>query len=334
MVEFYQGILMAVDSIRHDGLDIEVLAMHSGSSAADMDSLLATNSLKGCDVVFGPLDAAQLPALSDYCDIHQLRLVVPFSSSAQHVIGHPLYYQVCETQGDVQSAASQELAQTFGNCNYVFVTSGDGNYEGESFVKRMKDQLANKGVTGHQINLTDNDETYEQTLSEPTPNIVVIDAPSLKAINLLLPKLEQYQRQHPNSGITLLGYPDWQTYTSKRLTDFFAFNTYIYTSFYRHPLEDRITSFERQYMRWFGQPMLQTYPRYAMMGFDLGYYFLRGLQIFGNELEERHAEVPNYPLQHRVRFERTATNSGFVNRNVQLVHFTKQHNIETITVKP
>lgn len=334
MVEFYQGILMAVDSMRHEGLSIEVKALHSGSTAAEMDALLASNSLANCHVVFGPLDAAQLPALADYCDIHHVRLVVPFSTSSAQVAGHPMYYQANETQPDVQSAASDLLTRVFANGNYVFADTGDDSAEGNAFVARLKDQLANKGMEGRPLPVAADGSAYENVLSATSPNVVVLNSPSLRAVNVLLPQLEEYQRQHPGSSISLIGYPDWQTYTSQHLADFHKYNTYIYSTFYRNPLEERINNFERLYMRWFGHPMIQTYPRYCMMGFDMAYYFLRGLQIYGNELEQRHADVPNYPLQHNMRFERLDENSGFVNRHVQLIHYTPQQTIEFITSNP
>ena len=36
MVEFYQGMLMAVDSVCNEGLSTEVIALHSGSSASEI----------------------------------------------------------------------------------------------------------------------------------------------------------------------------------------------------------------------------------------------------------------------------------------------------------
>ncbi len=89
MVEFYQGLLLAVDSMRHEGLSIEITAVHSGSTANDMDQLLLKRPIENCDVVFGPLDMAQLTALADYCDLRGVLLVVPFATEDTKLTGHP-----------------------------------------------------------------------------------------------------------------------------------------------------------------------------------------------------------------------------------------------------
>ena len=334
MVEFYQGILMAVDSLRHEGLSIEVQAVHSGSTAAQMDSLLAVTRLSDCDVIFGPLDAAQVPALADYCDLHKVRLVVPFSTSSIQLIGHPHYYQVTQLQTEVQAEAVSILTNTYGKSNYIFVDTADDNITGKNLVKLFKDQLTNLEATSHNLPLTADSTAYEKVMSMTTSNVVVLNSSSIRSLNLLLPHLESFQRQHPFCEITLFGYPDWQTYTSQRLADFYKYNTYIYTSFFRNPLEQRTGAFERQFMHWFGRPMFQTFPRYGMMGFDLAYYFLRGLQIYGEELEQHHVDVPFYPFQHPLRFEHESQKNGYVNRHVELIHYTPKQTIEILFMKP
>ncbi|MBR3513634.1 MAG: hypothetical protein IKO12_04350 [Bacteroidaceae bacterium] len=334
MVEFYQGILLAVDSMRHEGLNIEVQALHSGSTAADMDSLLLTNSLSQCNLIFGPLDAAQLPALADYCDIHSIRLVVPFSTSSTQLIGHPLYYQVNAMQAEVQTYATELIGSVFGKCNYVVAEAENATYEGTSFVAHLKEQLARQDIATHPVAVGADTNAYASALSTSLPNVIVLNTPTIKALNMLVPQLEAFQRNHPESGISLIGYPDWQTYTSQHLAAFHKFNTYVYTTFYRNPLEYRIKNFEQKFMHHFGRPMIQTYPRYSMMGFDLAYYFLRGLQIFGDDLEAHHADVPNYPFQHNFRFERAGEGSGFVNRHIQLIHYTTKQTTEIVTAKP
>ena len=334
MVEFYQGILMAVDSMRHEGIDIEVQAMHCGSTANQMDSLLSTNSLHDCDFVIGPLDAAQVPALADFCQIHGIRLVVPFATSYAQGKKIPLYYQASASYIDTQAAAAQMFCNTFQKCNYVLIDAEDKNNEGQNFMTIFKDQLINRGASIHALPLSGADWAYEGALSPNSHNVVVMNSPSIKALNQLIPRLSEYTSKYPNSKISLIGYPDWQTYTSFHLDNFYEFDTYIYTTFYRNPLDNRTKVFEQRFLRWFGCPMIQTYPRYGMMGFDLAYYFLRGLQIFGDKLETRHDNMPSYPFQHKFRFERMAEDGGFVNRHLQIIHYTTRQTIESITAQP
>ena len=71
--------------------------------------------------------------------------------------------------------------------------------------------------------------------------------------------------------------------------------------------------------------MAVNYPRYAMMGFDLGYYFMHDIMNDGVVTLSEHV-----PYQNMFRFVQDADDSGYCNRFVQLIHFTKTKQIELI----
>ena len=331
MVEFYQGLLLAVDSMKRDGTNVEVTALHSGSTADEMDHLLMKHSLRRMDVVFGPLDVAQQLALADYCDIHGVRLVCPFSNVTTQLTGHPLYYMASAPRQTVQNGALQYIRSQFRDHNIILVDCNEKNEEGAAFGQLLRDELAKDGIFVRTLNTVGDETAYYQAFNPLRPNLLVLNSSSLKALNTFLPKLKDYRREHTDLQVKLLGYPAWQTYTSQLLHDFYEQDTYIFTTFFRNPLAGRSEALDRLFLQWFHRPMQQTFPRYGAMGFDLGYYFLRGLSIFGNRLEDSHTKVPALPYQHPLGFERTAEGDGFVNTFVELIHYSPAQTIDLIT---
>ena len=71
--------------------------------------------------------------------------------------------------------------------------------------------------------------------------------------------------------------------------------------------------------------MMVCYPRYAMMGFDLAYYFLHEIRTNGATTTNRHE-----PYQNMYRFVKEGDNDGFCNRFIQLIHYKKNKQIELI----
>ena len=71
--------------------------------------------------------------------------------------------------------------------------------------------------------------------------------------------------------------------------------------------------------------MAKNYPRYAMMGFDLGLYFIHEMMENG-PIGHR----PQIPQQNMYRFIQEAENSGYTNNFIQLIHYTKTKQIELI----
>lgn len=60
-----------------------------------------------------------------------------------------------------------------------------------------------------------------------------------------------------------------------------------------------------------------------MLGFDTGYFFLKGLAQEGSQLENNLNRVQVTPIQTGFKFERVNNWGGFINRKVFFVHLTK-----------
>ena len=290
------------------------------------------NSLRQMDVVFGPLDVAQQQVMADYCHIHGVRLVAPFSTQATQVNGHPLFYMASAPRNTVQQQALWFLQNHFPEHHIINVDCGDDmNEEGRAFSQLLRSTMAEKGIYVRTLDTMGDDMAYYQAFNPMRKNLIVLNSSSLKALNAFLPRLRDYRREHPDIEVSLFGYPAWQTYTSQLLPDFYEQDTYVFTTFYRNPLESRPQELDQSFLQWFHRPMQQTFPRYGVMGFDLGYYFLRGLAIFGDHFEENLQKVPARPYQHPLSFERAAEGDGFVNTFVELIHYAPAQTIDLIT---
>lgn len=330
MVEFYQGLLMAVDSVKRQGCSVEVTAVHSGTSHAAMDSLLVKNILEECDVIFGPLDVAQLPALAGYCDERDIRLVVPFSSLATQVPSHPLHYLVNAPRHMVQRQAAWFAQALFADDNVVVVESGEKNEEGTALVERVRMALDGRDVVVRQVSVKADEASFSEQLDADRMNVLILDSSTLPAFTALANKLRTFMAAHSDYRISLFGYPAWQSYASQLQNDFYQFDTYIYASFFRDPGDSRITDFEQSFKNYFGRSMSPTFPRYGLFGFDLGYYFLYGLGLYGDMFEANHAAITVEPFQNPLLFKKQSESDGYINDFVQLVHYASYHATEIL----
>lgn len=331
MVEFYQGLLFAVDSLRQEGISTEVQTFHSGSSAADIETLLAQNTLSECNVIFGPLDVVQLPAMADYCDANGIRLVVPFSTQTTQLANHPRYYMASAPRTIAQREAAWYVQNIFPEANIIAVETTEANDEGFHFIHNVMDAVAENDIVVRQLQATEDETALEAVINPGRRNLFILDSSTLKALNLTLPKLRAYKLQHPEVEISLIGYPAWQAYTQQFLMDFYAFDTYIYTPFYRNPLSPRVQAFDARFARWLKNTPQATFPCYALMGFDLGYFFIRGYATYGDNLENHLDQVPSNPLQNSFFFERQGENDGFVNSFIEMIHYTTYQTIDILT---
>ena len=65
MIEYYEGFLMAIDSLKRIGTSIDVYAYDSGKGAS-LNSILSKKELKEMDVIFGPMHQEHIKPLSEF----------------------------------------------------------------------------------------------------------------------------------------------------------------------------------------------------------------------------------------------------------------------------
>lgn len=334
MVEFYQGLLLAADSVRNEGTSVDIHAFDSGSSLADMQKLVANPALASLDVIFGPLYTNQLTTLSRFCKEHKIKLVVPFTVQSDEFYSNPYIYAVNMTKSDMYSSVNELAPTRFANYNHVIIDAQEDDADCQAFVSGMQKALGTKGITTRTLSLQADDAALEQALNPFRDNLLIPNSSSIKTLNQLFPRLNKFIKEHPEYRISLLGSPEWQTYTTSQLTNFYAFNTYVITSFYRNPLNSQTGLFEKKFRYWFRKPMMNAFPRFGMLGFDAGYYFLHGMARYGASFNDQMPALKVNPYQHTFRFQRASNWSGFINRKIQLIHYTPDQTIELIDVQP
>ena len=105
--------------------------------------------------------------------------------------------------------------------------------------------------------------------------------------------------------------------------------TYFYATFYSHYSIPEITKFQEEYIKRYNCSIQNIYPRYGMLGYDTGYFFLLATSIYGEELSEKINELKYTPIQTGFLFERLK-NGAMINKKINFIHYTPDYRIEKI----
>lgn len=327
MVEYYEGFLMAVDSLKKTGTSIDLYTYNSGSETNGIGAVLNKNELKQMDIIFGPAYQPHIPQLADFAKKNNIRLVIPFTSKDNAVFYNPSIYQINTPQSYLYSEVYDHFVRQFPNANVIFVEANQHTQEKKEFIKGLKEELKNRSIEIKSISENSSVESLKAILKEGKSNIFIPTSGSNLVLTKILPSLTLLVRELPNSDIHLFGYPEWQTYTKDHLEAFFELDTYFYSSFYTNNLLPAAIQFTKQYRRWFGKDMEERYPKYGMLGFDTGYFFLKGLAQYGSDFENKMQQLNITPIQTGFKFLRVNNWGGFINKKVFFVHFTKNYEL-------
>lgn len=323
MVEYYEGFLMAVDSLKRSGTSIDLYTYNSGPSTSSLNSILGKSEIKEMDIIFGPLHQQHIKPLADFADKHDIRLVIPFTSKDNTVFRNPSVYQINTPQSYLYSEVYDHFVRQFPNANVIFIEASQGTKDKADFIKGLKEELRNRSIPMKNLKENATVESMKAVLSADRENIFIPTSGSNLTLIKILPQLTMLVREQTDSRIHLFGYPEWQTYTKDHLEAFFELDTYFYSSFYTNNLLPAAINFTKSYRRWYGKDMDERYPKFGMLGFDTGYFFLKGLAKYGSGLEKCLNHMELIPIQTGFKFQRVNNWGGFINRKVFFVHFTK-----------
>lgn len=327
MVEFYRGLLMAADSVRKSGVNLDIHAWDCGTTIAQIEALLP--KLKELDVLFGPASATQIPPVAEVCKEQGIRLVLPFFSG-QILQDYPLVYNVTAPSTLLYVAAMNKLRSFYPDRNYVVVRTGNTDNKGKNLVETVTQSLAQQASAPRTLELEGDDFAYESAFNQFRDNMIVLDDSNIRSLNILLSHIKDFRLKHPQYRLSVLGFDSWLDETATLLDDFFTLDTYIISPYYYNVLDDRIKAFERNYTKNFRASVSMKNPRFAALGFDLGQYFLQGISSLGDTFEQMQGSIHQKPYQNFFSFERNASAVSFVNNFVQFIHYTPENKIEII----
>lgn len=327
MVEYYEGFLMAVDSLKKQGVSIDLYTYDTKGREATLNSILSKKEMKNMDIIFGPAKAQDIDVLATFADKNNIRLVVPFAPKVDEVFKNPHIYQINTPQSYLYSEVYEHFTRKFSDSNVIFLNASNGDREKDEFIKGMKTELRNNGISYRDFTVTDNFYEITTVMDTLRNNIFIPTSGKSTALVKILPQLTQIRRERPNYKMNLFGYPEWQTYTNDYLASFYEIDTYFYSSFYTNNLFPAAVHFTNSYRRWYSKDMANIYPKYGMLGYDTGYFFLKGLSKYGNKIEENLNSIQVIPIQTGFKFERVNNWGGFINRKVFFVHFSKDYEL-------
>lgn len=341
-VEYYEGMLLAVDSLKNMGASISLSVYDTGTGTAKLNKILKEDALKESNLIIGAVQNDQIAQIAQFAETNQIKYVIPFTSKNDNVLSNSMIFQVNTPHSYLYSKAAQAGCELFAEDNIIIVNINDKDVK-KDFITAFKTELKDKNIKYKEINYKG--ETFSSDIlalmDKNKKNVVLPTSSSLDALQLIKTPLrslaetgiEETDSANPENknrfvyNISMFGYPEWQTYMREALEDFYVLDTYIYTNFYADNLSDRIHNFYNSYKYWYSKTLINTFPKYGILGFDTGMYFLGAIHKYGINFEKNIDKISYPSLQTGFDFHRVNNWGGFINTNVFVVHYKKDYTV-------
>ena len=329
MVEFYQGMLLALDRLKNEGVSVNLKVFDSKGDDTSIEPLLESGQFDDVNVIFGPKNTTHIAEAARWSTTHQIPLVLPMNSNADDVFNNPYVFQLNTPQSYFHQEIYNHFLEQFPNPNVIILDADE--YRKNDFIDGLKTTLADRNIPFSTVMVDTAYQELMDTLVSGKQNIMIINSPSSGPLNTMLPVLQLITRSKaPEVETHLFGYPEYQIYAQDHLDELYEVDTWFYSWFYTNNLLKESVDFNTLFRRSFSRQMMVSYPSFASYGYDTGYYFLKGLATYGKDFENHLNDLQTDPVQMGFKFERVNNWGGFINRKVFFVHFSNDYKVEKI----
>lgn len=315
-LEFYKGFLMAVDTLRDNGVPIHITTLDIGTSQKTVADALKNPALESAQVIIAPSDKGNaMSTIAKWGAEHGVPVFNLFDVKDESYTSNPVMIQANVPHDVMFEKAAKGFISRYRGFHPVFIKAQNTPKEKTEFQDYLASSLNKAGIK--YTSLTYVNEPDDKTFSgiDLTSDIVVVPAQgSQRELNRLLAQLNKLPENE--SEITIFGYPEWITYRGETKDNLHKLGATYYSRFI-DDAEDRYTQKVLEaYKSWYGGEISGSVPRPGVMGFDTGMYILRALKATkGNLL----TKTPSYQgVQNGFKFTQTP-GGGFYNERIFLV---------------
>lgn len=329
-LEFYEGFLLAVDSLKSMGLSFEVQAINVGNGD-DIDKILKSGKLAETDYCIGGTTSEQISALAEWASYNRKILILPFSSRIPEMKSNPWLYQTNTSYDYMYKKFSEYAAAKFSRNKIIFLKSKDQKTnENNGLIPYLKNQLGKKGIPYSEVPDDEELSQLKMSFSDYKDNLVIPYQMPVNESSNFISKLSSIAAQDTSLSISLLGYPEWQALNRKYIRMMHSLNTYIFSNFYADSNKSNVKVFQNNFKNNYGKNLLNTYPKYGMMGYDIASWFIPKM-VYEKSTEQ--IKKGPAPIQNAFLFKPLNPGSGSYNQVFYIVNYTQKNTVEVKQLK-
>ncbi|MGH1335852.1 MAG: hypothetical protein ACRBFS_06960 [Aureispira sp.] len=292
-IEFYEGMMMALDSLQKEGVNLFVDVYDTQRDTTTVKRLLQTRALQEADLIIGPLTSSNLSIVAAFAKTYQKVVVSPLNSRSNITTNNPYYLQMNPSFEVHSKYIVNQLDKIEKLTRYRSQEPEVPNY---LILALTRDSSRVKDLQTEYAVYKNNFEARIPTLIRSKSSISVEDIkPSLQRDRLNVIVMPTYQEEafvynslrelqklvdkverHKGYSIAVVGMDRWRYYSRINFEYYEYLNLHL-TSEYFAPNNSYVRAFKRDYKAVYGIGSRE----FALKGFDMMLFCGRMLNRYG-----------------------------------------------------
>lgn len=321
-LSFYEGVLLAVDSLKKMGRQIHLHVFDSEKNSANMQALAGELDRLVPDLIIGPVYSSVAKTLAENLTHKNIPIVYPLSSRGDNLGVYQNVIQVNPSFACMATYMAEWLKNKSNNANIIHIRTYN---EGGDAADRqlLKEQFAKVGgmrsFTWNLERITL--DSLKSMLVPDQENTIVIPTTKEADVSKILPVLTAFVGSYQ---LSVVGLPEWQQFSSIDFENFYKLDTKLFTYSYVDYSSNAAKVLAEKYRKYFySEPSTLVYK-----AFDMGMFFI--------ELADTHRYNTLHVISDQTRendfslfkFGKMLNGVALENQAFYIVHFSSDYQIK------
>jgi LysM repeat protein/ABC-type branched-subunit amino acid transport system substrate-binding protein len=326
-IQFYEGMLMALDSLKKQGFSAKVYVYDVDDDTVALQSILQKPEFSTMHLIIGPFFENSFKMVSKFAKKNNIRLVDPISTDSDILKGNP---NVFNASPSIDMQLKQLASYIVGRYPASPIIIVHNNKENEKeylnvFETALNTELKKIGkkdssyfkVVYNQSGISGITKNFSST---DTNIVVTLSNGEVFVTNYV----SNFNKICDDYKMIVFGLPSWKNFDNIETEYLQNINLHMFSSTFVDYTDDQVKKFVLQY-----RDQYKTEPdKYAFQGFDVGMFFFTALKNFGLNFDKCIDKVGGTYLQNNYKFVKVGNNDGFDNTYLNIYRYEEYHFVD------
>ncbi|MBN2813570.1 MAG: LysM peptidoglycan-binding domain-containing protein [Bacteroidales bacterium] len=335
--EFYEGFLLALDSLKKAGLSVNLSVYDTERDTVIVKNIVRELSVTNPDLIVGPVYTEDVNITGRLARYNNIQLVSPLSTRSSLVQENSSIIQVIPSR-EAESYALGNYISQVKQGRIVLIRGTDNVSMRNSWIfKKYLTENMPRDESGMLLSLVDyrlNDSLINvigKVLSKEEENLIVVFSDNEADVSRLVTRLFTMTSMYP---VKLIGMPSWQSWKSIDLNYYHSLQLNLITPFYIDWTSKQVRRFLALSRARYGYEPYEIRPlgySFGMLGYDIGLHFLSALRIYGKNFLPCINNVGGDQLLTGYQYQQIGQ-GGYMNGSFSMIRYNKDFTVERIAV--
>lgn len=339
MLEFYEGALIAVDSLKKTGLNINLMVYDTKRDTNVVKQILNGFEYVKPDLMIGPVYPEELNVAAKWALENKINIISPLSSSNDAMKNNTYVYKVMPSLDDELHLFSEYLAQ-FYRQNIILLHNEDSlgmkkieQFRNDLFAHFSEDSTLNESVY-KEVRYNDTlSVNLLQSLTTDRKNVVIVVSNDEAYVSDVLTNLNTDLKHYE---INVIGLPSWQNFQKIKMEYFHDLEVTLYTPFYVNYSDTLTEKIIHKFRKLYNYEPYRTTSRgytYGFLGYDVAWYFMRATELYGTSCTNCIGYFHPHMLLSKYDYTTNDFNYGHENTSISLIQYQKDFKITKLNYR-